>query len=44
MERKNECGDPAFNKKYVLSIVSTPEDLMDAIFTYKKNLFSTTNK
>ena len=44
MERKNGCVDPEFIKKHDLSIVSMPEDFMDAMFPYENNPCSTTKK
>ena len=37
VERKNGCVDPAFIKNHDLSIVSTPEYFIDAIFPYENN-------
>ena len=44
VEIKNGCVDPVFIKNHDLSIVSTPEDFMDAIFSYEKNPYCTTKK
>ena len=44
LERKNGCVEPEFIKKHDLSIVSMPEDFMDAMFPYENNPYSTTKK